>query len=229
MKWFKHDSDANLDDKLQHLMLDYGLEGYGLYWYCLELIANKFDINNINFDLKHDARIIARNTGSTEERVSKMMIKMVELGLFEDSEGIITCLKLGNRLETSQTGNPVMRRVIQQIKDKSCQSHDSVMRDKIRLNKIRSDKIKVDKKRIDQQVDDGFDLFWNAYPKKVGKGKAVEAWQKHQPDLETVLKTLTWQKSSKQWFKEDGTYIPNPTTYINQKRWLDEPTEEVIF
>ena len=79
------------------------------------------------------------------------------------------------------------------------------------------------------EVDDGFDLFWNSYPKKVGKGKAEEAWQKHQPDLETVLKTLTWQKSSKQWFKEDGTYIPNPTTYINQKRWLDEPTEEVIF
>jgi len=229
MKWFKHDSDANLDDKLQHLMLDYGLEGYGLYWYCLELIANKFDVNNINFDLKHDARIIARNTGSTEERVSKMMLKMVELGLFEDSEGMITCLKLGNRLETSQTSNPVMRRVIQQIKDKSCHSHDPVMKDKIRLNKIRPDKIKVDKKRKDQQVDDGFNLFWNAYPKKVGKGKAVEAWQKHQPDLETVLKTLSWQKGSKQWFKEDGTYIPNPTTYINQKRWLDEPTEEVIF
>ena len=229
MKWFKHDSDANLDDKLQHLMLDYGLEGYGLYWYCLELIVNKFDVSNINFDLKHDARIIAKNTGSTEERVSKMMLKMVELGLFEDSEGIITCLKLGNRLETSQTGNPVMRRVIKEIKDKSCHSHDSVMRDKIRLDKIRVDKIRVDKKRIDQQVDDGFDLFWNAYPKKVGKGKAVEAWQKHQPDLETVLKTLTWQKGSKQWFKENGTYIPNPTTYINQKRWLDEPTEEVIF
>jgi hypothetical protein len=157
------------------------------------------------------------------------MIKMVELGLFEDSEGIITCLKLGNRLETSQTGNPVMRKVIQQIKDKSCQSHDSVMRDKIRIDKIRSDKTRLDKKRKDQQVDDGFDLFWNSYPKKVGKGKAEEAWQKHKPDLETVLKTLNWQKGSKQWFKEDGTYIPNPTTYINQKRWLDEPTEEVIF
>ena len=78
-------------------------------------------------------------------------------------------------------------------------------------------------------VDDGFDLFWNSYPKKVGKGKAEEAWQKHQPNLETVLKTLSWQKGSKQWFKENGTYIPNPTTYINQKRWLDEPTEEVIF
>jgi hypothetical protein len=222
MKWFKHDSDANLDDKLQHLMLDYGLEGYGLYWYCLELIANKFDVNNINFDLKHDARIIARNTGSTEERVSKMMLKMVELGLFEDSEGMITCLKLGNRLETSQTSNPVMRRVIQQIKDKSCHSHDPVMKDKIRLNKIRPDKIKVDKKRKDQQVDDGFNLFWNAYPKKVGKGKAIESWQKHQPDLDTVLKTLQWQIYSDQWVKENGAFIPNPATYINQQRWEDE-------
>ena len=30
MKWFKHDSDANLDAKLQNVLLDYGLEGYGL-------------------------------------------------------------------------------------------------------------------------------------------------------------------------------------------------------
>mgnify|MGYP005999909549 FL=1 len=79
------------------------------------------------------------------------------------------------------------------------------------------------------EVDNGFDLFWNTYPRKVGKGKAEEAWIKNKPNVEDVLKTLSWQKQSKQWFKENGTYIPNPTTYINQKRWLDEPTEEVTF
>ena len=109
------------------------------------------------------------------------------------------------------------------------ESQLTVNADKVREGKVSKGKVRLVKKIKDQQVDDGFDLFWNAYPKKVGKGKAEEAWQKHQPDLETVLKTLTWQKGSKQWFKEDGTYIPNPTTYINQKRWLDEPTEEVIF
>ena len=39
MKWFKHDSDANQDAKLKKLRLKYGAQGYGIYWYCLELIA----------------------------------------------------------------------------------------------------------------------------------------------------------------------------------------------
>ena len=79
------------------------------------------------------------------------------------------------------------------------------------------------------EVDNRFDLFWNTYPRKVGKGKAEEAWIKNKPNVEDVLKTLSWQKQSKQWFKENGAFIPNPSTYINQKRWLDEPTEEITF
>ena len=76
---------------------------------------------------------------------------------------------------------------------------------------------------------DGFVLFWNNYPKKVGKGKAEAAWKKHTPNIDDVLKTLDWQKQSKEWFKENGAFIPHPTTYINGKRWLDEPTEENTF
>ena len=73
MQWIKHDTDANQDAKLQNVMLDYGLEGYGLYWYCIELIAGKVDKDHITFELEHDARIIARNTGSTAQKVEEMM------------------------------------------------------------------------------------------------------------------------------------------------------------
>jgi len=97
-------------------------------------------------------------------------------------------------------------------------------------NRLPRVRVRVEKElEKEKEVDNGFDLFWNTYPRKVGKGKAEEAWVKHKPNVEDVLKTLTWQKESKQWFKDNGTYIPNPTTYINQKRWLDEPTEEVTF
>ena len=51
MKWFKHDSDASIDAKLQILLLDYGAKGYGLYWYCVELIAQGVNENNITFEL----------------------------------------------------------------------------------------------------------------------------------------------------------------------------------
>ena len=146
MDWFKHDSNANLDEKLQEVLLDYGLEGYGLYWYCIELIVGKTNTDNITFELKHDARIIARNTGSTPQKVEEMMKRFVSLGLFENTDGKITCLKVAKRLMTSATSNPQMRTLIQNIKsnqsveDPSCCRHDDVMPDKIRLDKIRLDK-----------------------------------------------------------------------------------------
>ena len=54
MKWFKHEATANMDAKLQEVLLDYGLEGYGLYWYCLELIAGNVEADKLTFELADD-------------------------------------------------------------------------------------------------------------------------------------------------------------------------------
>lgn len=145
MQWVKHDTDANQDAKLQNVMLDYGLEGYGLYWYCIELIAGKVDKNNITFELEHDARIIARNTGSTAQKVEEMMKYFVKIGLFECSNNTITCLKLAKRLDQSMTSNPQMREIIKNFK-----SHDAVMikSDEVMQDKIRSDKNITEKKPV---------------------------------------------------------------------------------
>ena len=98
----------------------------------------------------------------------------------------------------------------------------------IRLPRVEESKSKS-KSRVRVEIDMGFDMFWNTYPKKVGKGKAEIAWKKHKPNIDHVLQTLTWQKESKEWFKDNGAFIPHPTTYINGKRWLDERTEEITF
>lgn len=75
-------------------------------------------------------------------------------------------------------------------------------------------------------MDDQFEIFWKAYPKKTGKGDAIKAWKKLKPDdiaLSMILAALAWQVPSSQWTREAGRFIPNPSTYLNQKRWLDEP------
>jgi uncharacterized protein YdaU (DUF1376 family) len=69
-------------------------------------------------------------------------------------------------------------------------------------------------------LDDGFNEFWNFYPKKVGKDKAKTEWNKKKPKIDDVLKALNWQKESEQW---DKGFIPNPATYLSQGRWKDEP------
>jgi hypothetical protein len=140
MEWFRHDSNANLDDKLQQVLLNYGLEGYGLYWYCIELIVNKVSADNITFELKHDARVIARNTGSTPQKVEEMMKHFVELGLFEaHANGLITCMKVAKRLSASATSNQYMRKIIHSINTNndlqlpSCHRHDDIMKEENRI------------------------------------------------------------------------------------------------
>lgn len=70
----------------------------------------------------------------------------------------------------------------------------------------------------------GFAEFWSAYPKKVGKGEAEKAWKKAKVNghKAEVLAALDAQKSSQQWQRDGGQYIPNPATWLNQRRWEDE-------
>ena len=153
MKWFKHDSNANADSKLQNVLLDYGLEGYGLYWYCIELIAGKVDADNITFSLEHDARIIARNTGCTPQKVEEMMRYFVSVGLFENADGMITCMKMARRLDQSMTSNKAMRAIIDQIKAKetpksaSLLSHAEANHDEVMIN---HDEVMQEERRLEE-------------------------------------------------------------------------------
>lgn len=70
-----------------------------------------------------------------------------------------------------------------------------------------------------------FEEFWKAYPCKVGKKAARKSWDKIRPTAElhsTILDAIATQKKSDKWRRDNGQYIPNPTTWLNQGRWDDE-------
>ena len=99
-------------------MLDYGLEGYGLYWYCIELIAQRVNGDNLTFELEHDCRVIARNTGSTPQKVEQMMKSFIDLGLLNADNGHVFCLKLASRCDDF-TAKAVRRNGIKTVKNQS--------------------------------------------------------------------------------------------------------------
>ncbi|KKK80922.1 hypothetical protein LCGC14_2818630, partial [marine sediment metagenome] len=67
---------------------------------------------------------------------------------------------------------------------------------------------------------DEFRVFWEAYPKKVGKGEARKAWgKKGTVSLSHILEAI--QKQKEHW--REPRFIPNPATWLNQERWDDEP------
>jgi hypothetical protein len=85
-----------------------------------------------------------------------------------------------------------------------------------------SDKIvtREEKRREENIINDQFEVFYSAYPKKVAKPKALKAWQKQKPILQVVLKSLEAHKKSSQW--QNKEFIPHPATFINNQRWEDE-------
>jgi hypothetical protein len=70
-----------------------------------------------------------------------------------------------------------------------------------------------------------FATFWNSYPKKKSKGQAEKTWVKIAPDDDLFLEIMAGlerAKKSKDWTKDDGQYIPYPSTWLNAKGWEDE-------
>lgn len=79
-----------------------------------------------------------------------------------------------------------------------------------------------------------FETFWELYPKKSDKGRALTEWNKlcskkdrsDVPTWITVKKALLSQKKSDRWA---AGFIPMASTWIHQHRWLDDPTEMVSY
>lgn len=213
LKWFKHDSNANNDAKLKRVMLKYGMEGYGLYWFCLELIAQTVERHNLTFELEHDAELIAAATGIHFERVQELMADFVKLGLFQNSDGIIFCLKMAARTdEYTQKllkNNPTSRQCPANIGIKS-ETIEEKEQNKQEQNKIKRDDIH-------------FDRFYECYPRKQHNESARKAWNKNKldPIIEQLIVDVENRKQNDhQWQSKE--YIPLPATYLNKKLWNDE-------
>jgi hypothetical protein len=70
----------------------------------------------------------------------------------------------------------------------------------------------------------GFEDFWKAYPKKKAKAFAEKAYKKISKEdgiLEKILSAIEKQKSSEQWRRDNGQFIPYPASWLNARRWED--------
>jgi hypothetical protein len=70
----------------------------------------------------------------------------------------------------------------------------------------------------------GFDRFWAAWPKhprKGGKVACLAKWGKTycETQADQIVTHVEWMKTTEQWKKNDGAFIPAPLVYLNQQRW----------
>jgi len=71
----------------------------------------------------------------------------------------------------------------------------------------------------------GFEEFWKVYPKKRSKRDAQKAWEQVKPNeslVATILATIQSAKTSDDWKRENGQFIPYPATWLRRHGWEDE-------
>ena len=76
-----------------------------------------------------------------------------------------------------------------------------------------------------------FSLFWEAYPRKRDKRKALAAWQSVADDLPPppdLIERLFELCLSPEWVADGGKWIPYPATWLRAHGWHDEPSIRVL-
>ena len=91
---------------------------------------------------------------------------------------------------------------------------------------VKLDRIFAHYLQQDYKSDDNFERFWEQYPRKEAKAKAEKIWKKlTKKQTDIIFQSLP--KHLKSWKTKDRSFIPMPTTWLNQKRWNDEVVIEV--
>jgi hypothetical protein len=75
------------------------------------------------------------------------------------------------------------------------------------------------------KLDEHFEEFWSAYPRKVSKATARKAWPKACKKLEAprLVKAASYWAGLWQQAGTEAQFIPYPATWLNGERWSDEP------
>lgn len=72
----------------------------------------------------------------------------------------------------------------------------------------------------------GFERFWESYPSKRKKPVARIAWMNmrvHSEEQYALINSAVERyKKTNQWQEENGRYIPDPDTFLQDERWTDE-------
>lgn len=72
---------------------------------------------------------------------------------------------------------------------------------------------------------EGFAEFWQAWPKKINKGDAEEAWRQMEcTAIADQIARAAKEQATWNWSKDGDEYavLPYPATWLRRKGWLNE-------
>lgn len=180
------------------------------------------------------ARILREKNKKTEKILQYFFKNGIADGSYLDNQNIIiTSRRMVRDFEISQLrrevgklgGNPGLKKINENLDNQNESKSASLLLQSSSSTSLNNNKPPIVPLKRGTTYTDDFLNFWKAYPKKVGKGAAWKSWKAKtgtRPALAELVNAIVRQSQSDQWQRDNGQYIPNPATWLNQERWEDE-------
>jgi hypothetical protein len=189
-----------------------------LLWLHLLLKANHKETeivwNNETIKIKEGSFLTGRKALSAETGINESKIERI-LKYFENEQQIeqqkttkfrIIKVKNWTFYQNNKNGE---QQIEQQVNNKRTTSEQQVNTD--------NNDNKENNEKNDNKIP--FDVFWDAYDKKVGKPNCEKKWNKLKEETQfEILNHIELYKES----QPDKQYRKNPEVYLNNKSWNDE-------
>lgn len=217
MKYFLHDSNAFNDEKITELFINFGYEGLGLFYTLLEKLAQQEKPVKTNV-LKSQLKV--------GKKLEKCWLFMESIELISSNNGETFNKQLMNFSGKYAIKKEKNKKRISEWRDKQLVTENVTHYESVRnTHKVKESKVNKSKENKINISCFSFLDFWAVYPNKTSKADAEKRYNKlSETDREIIKKTINNFIENKP-FKDYNH--PMASTYINQKRWLDEVPEKI--
>ena len=99
-------------------------------------------------------------------------------------------------------------------------------------NESKGEKEEEDEEEIENEIEDEcqaarFEAFWDLYPVKLGKDKAMDAWKRLNPDGQAVCDGVRQWLQTEQWKEKDGRFIPRAAKFLEEEHYKQLPAGHI--
>lgn len=221
MKWFQHSVDSHDDPDLSDAWDDLGDSGIVMFWVTLEIYGREFDNTDDDGWLDISWAFLRRKLRKSSAKVQLFLNYFSERQrIFSTIEGDRVRIKVPKFIERADTWTKTRHREAKQKLRSDCEETSTLLIE-VDKNKKKSTPPSPPKGG-GERVMDGFDDWWEVWPKKVARAEAEKAWKttaKKRPPLADLLQAVENQKRTDQWARG---IIPNPATWLRASRWEDD-------
>ena len=233
--YFRHNVNSRSDLSLSLVLDEFGAEGYGRYWLIIELLYiaedQMIELSNLT------KRSFASSWKCNLEEVDEFIAYLVDVELMTIEGDMLYSNGVMKRVSMMRETKEELAEKRREAGRKGAEARwrkENEAEDIASTPKMTPEPNEEQRKEIVESVTEtvqtsvrdrleGFDEFWDLYPKKRAKQAAERAWKNLSMKAKAeAMGALPDHVKQKDWQKQGGQFVPNPATWLNGKRWLDE-------